>query len=246
MQEARGFPGKTAKGGAGVLRTDTRPREKGKQEMESFLEAWDLICSYCRSQITEVSYDTWFSKLVPISLDFEQGVAIIQAPNEFHKSTLERGFHKCLNDAVQSVFGPGITYTLAKKEKERVPEDDEYEYTFETFIEGSSNKFACAACRYVAKEPAKNYNPLFIYGNSGLGKTHLLNAIGHELKKNFPEKNIIYVKGDQFSNELIEAIRTGTTRSSSTIFSLSPARNRRRRNSSIPSIHFTNPKSRSF
>ena len=64
-----------------------------------------------------------------------------------------------------------------------MPDDDEYEYTFETFIEGSSNKFACAACRYVAKEPAKNYNPLFIYGNSGLGKTHLLNAIGHELKR---------------------------------------------------------------
>ena len=183
--------------------------------MESFLEAWDLICDYCKKQVTDVSYETWFSKLVPISLDFGAGVAIIQAPNEFNKSTIERGFHKCLNDAVQSVFGEAFTYKLItpmeKKEKERVPDDDEYEYTFETFIEGSSNKFACAACRYVAKEPAKNYNPLFIYGNSGLGKTHLLNAIGHELKKNFPDKDIIYVKGDQFANELIEAIRAGTT-----------------------------------
>ena len=183
--------------------------------MESFLEAWDLICDYCKKQVTDVSYETWFSKLVPISLDFGAGVAIIQAPNEFNKSTIERGFHKCLNDAVQSVFGEAFTYKLItpmeKKEKERVPDDDEYEYTFETFIEGSSNKFACAACRYVAKEPAKHYNPLFIYGNSGLGKTHLLNAIGHELKKNFPDKDIIYVKGDQFANELIEAIRAGTT-----------------------------------
>ena len=116
---------------------------------------------------------------------------------------------------MQSVLGPGITYKLVtpieKKERKEVEENDEYEYTFETFIEGSSNKFACAACRYVAKEPAKNYNPLFIYGNSGLGKTHLLNAVGHELKKNFPEKTIIYVKGDQFANELIESIRAGTT-----------------------------------
>ena len=132
--------------------------------MESFLEAWDLICDYCKKQVTDVSYETWFSKLVPISLDFGAGVAIIQAPNEFNKSTIERGFHKCLNDAVQSVFGEAFTYKLItpmeKKEKERVPDDDEYEYTFETFIEGSSNKFACAACRYVAKEPAKNYNPL--------------------------------------------------------------------------------------
>ena len=133
--------------------------------MESFLEAWDLICDYCKKQVTDVSYETWFSKLVPISLDFGAGVAIIQAPNEFNKSTIERGFHKCLNDAVQSVFGEAFTYKLItpmeKKEKER--------------------------------------------------KTHLLNAIGHELKKNFPDKDIIYVKGDQFANELIEAIRAGTT-----------------------------------
>ena len=108
--------------------------------MESFLEAWDLICDYCKKQVTDVSYETWFSKLVPISLDFGAGVAIIQAPNEFNKSTIERGFHKCLNDAVQSVFGEAFTYKLItpmeKKEKERVPDDDEYEYTFETFIEG--------------------------------------------------------------------------------------------------------------
>ena len=181
--------------------------------MESFLEAWDLICDYCKKQVTDVSYETWFSKLVPISLDFGAGVAIIQAPNEFNKSTIERGFHKCLNDAVQSVFGEAFTYKLItpmeKKEKERVPDDDEYEYTFETFIEGSSNKFACAACRYVAKEPAKNYNPLFIYGNSGLGKTHLIYAIAHEIRTKTPNAKIVYIKGDQFTNELIAAIQNG-------------------------------------
>lgn len=65
-----------------------------------------------QKQVTDVSYETWFSKLVPISLDFGAGVAIIQAPNEFNKSTIERGFHKCLNDAVQSVFGEAFTYKL--------------------------------------------------------------------------------------------------------------------------------------
>ena len=182
--------------------------------MESFLEAWDLICDYCKKQVTDVSYETWFSKLVPISLDFGAGVAIIQAPNEFNKSTIERGFHKCLNDAVQSVFGEAFTYKLItpmeKKEKERVPDDDEYEYTFETFIEGSSNKFACAACRYVAKEPAKNYNPLFIYGNSGLGKTHLLLAIGQTIRHNNPSAKIAYVKGEEFVNQMVKSIGTGT------------------------------------
>ncbi len=189
--------------------------QEGVWEMESFLEAWNLISENLRSQITEVSYDTWFSKLKPVSLDFDEGVAIIQAPNEFHKSTLERGFHKYLNNAIQSVFGPEITFRLVtpneRPERKKTVQTEEYEYTFDTFIEGSSNKFAYAACRYVAKEPAKNYNPLFIYGNSGLGKTHLLNAIGRELKDNFPEMNVIYVKGDQFANELIEAIRIGST-----------------------------------
>lgn len=182
--------------------------------MESFFEAWDLICENCRKQVTDVSYETFFSKLKPISLDFEEGVAIIEAPNEFHKATIERGFANYLKDAVQSVLGPGITYKLVtpieKKERKEVEENDEYEYTFETFIEGSSNKFACAACRYVAKEPAKNYNPLFIYGNSGLGKTHLLLAIGQRIHDHNPESRIVYVSGDDFTNDMVHSIRNGT------------------------------------
>ncbi len=133
--------------------------------MESFLEAWDLICDYCKKQVTDVSYETWFSKLVPISLDFGAGVAIIQAPNEFNKSTIERGFHKCLNDAVQSVFGEAFTYKLItpmeKKEKRARADDDEYEYTFETFIEGQLNKLPAQPAAMLQKS-AKNYNPLYL------------------------------------------------------------------------------------
>ena len=79
-------------------------------------------------------------------------------------------------------------------------------YTFDNFIVGSSNRFAHAACTAVAKEPAHSYNPLFIYGPSGLGKTHLLYAITNEIHKNFPTHNIIYVKGEEFTNEMIESI----------------------------------------
>ena len=74
-----------------------------------------------------------------------------------------------------------------------------------------SNKFAHAAAMAVATKPAVLYNPLFIYGNSGLGKTHLLYAICNEIQKNNPNTNIVYIKGDEFTNELIEAIRRGTT-----------------------------------
>lgn len=86
-----------------------------------------------------------------------------------------------------------------------------YEYTFETFIVGSSNNFAYAACKAVAQKQSKAYNPLFIYGPSGLGKTHLLSAISNELNKNYSDLNIIYVSGEAFTNELISAIQKQNT-----------------------------------
>jgi len=87
----------------------------------------------------------------------------------------------------------------------------EYDYTFDTFIVGSSNDFAYAACQAVAKRQTGAYNPLFIYGPSGLGKTHLLMAISHEIRRNSPETNIIYVNGEAFANEFITAIGNETT-----------------------------------
>ena len=84
-------------------------------------------------------------------------------------------------------------------------------YTFDNFIVGNSNKFAHAAAISVAENPGKNYNPLFIYGNSGLGKTHLLWAIGHAIHDRFPDKKISYLKGDDFTNEMVRAIKEGKT-----------------------------------
>ena len=90
--------------------------------------------------------------------------------------------------------------------------NENYEFTFDTYIVGSSNKFAHAAALAVAANPAGAYNPLFIYGNSGLGKTHLLYAICNDIKINHPEMRTLYIKGDDFTNELIDAIRKNTTR----------------------------------
>ena len=93
-----------------------------------------------------------------------------------------------------------------EKENTETIVDADYEFTFDTFIVGSSNKFAHAASLAVATNPGRAYNPLFIYGNSGLGKTHLLYAIRNEIQKNDPKKKIIYVKGEDFTNELVEAL----------------------------------------
>ena len=187
--------------------------------MDSFNEAWKIICDYCKERITDVAYTTWISKIEPVSLDFAEGKATLMVPGDFHRQTLVRGYMKLLNDAFASVFGDGIKICFTVPEEINSMEqeindiitDEDYEFTFDTFIVGSSNKFAHAASLSVAANPGKSYNPLFIYGNSGLGKTHLLYAIKNEIIKNSPEKIIVYVKGDDFTNEMIEAIRLNTT-----------------------------------
>lgn len=187
--------------------------------MDSFNEAWGIICDYCKQRITEVAYKTWISKIEPIKLDFAEGKAVLMVPGDFHRQTLIRGYMQLLNDAFASVFGEGIKICftvpeeIISKEQELNESiiDADYEFTFDSFIVGSSNKFAHAASLAVATNPGRAYNPLFIYGNSGLGKTHLLYAIRNEIHRNNPEKMIVYVKGDDFTNELIESIRMATT-----------------------------------
>ncbi len=184
--------------------------------MESFNEAWELVKNYCKEQITDVAFRTWFIKIEPLSLDFEKGEATIEVPNDFHKQTLTRCYTQLLTDAFKSVFGQEIKYKIAVKNPTYAPQKpvaagDYYDLTFDTFIVGPSNNFAHAACVAVANKPAMIYNPLFIYGNPGLGKTHLLKAISRDVSEHYPELNIVYVKGDEFTNELIEAIQKGTT-----------------------------------
>lgn len=186
--------------------------------MESFVEAWALICEYCKSRITEVAYNSWISRIRPISLDFSKGIATLEVPNEFHRQTLTRCYSTLLSEAFGEIFGPGIEIIFCtsdelsgnKEETGQAAKSDDYEFTFDTYIVGPSNKFAHAASLAVATKPAVLYNPLFIYGNSGLGKTHLLYAICNEITKTYPDMNIIYIKGDDFTNEMIEAIRKGT------------------------------------
>lgn len=186
--------------------------------MDSFDDAWEVICSYCKTKITDVAYNTWISRIKPLELDFESNTAYLVAPNDFHRQTLTRCYIPLLNEAFEAVFQNKFIVSFKTPEeveeyKSKTPEikeevrDTNYEYTFDTFIVGSSNKFAHAACLAVATNPSHAYNPLFLWGNSGLGKTHLLYAIGNEIKKNDPSKVICYIKGDDFTNELIESLR---------------------------------------
>ena len=184
--------------------------------MDSFTEAWDLVCDYCRGKITEVAYNTWIARIKPVDLDFSSGTVVLEVPNDFHRKTIIHYYLNTLQEAFAQIFGTSdlkieLHTADAPAQPVKKKSGDDYEYTFETFIVGPSNKFAHAASLAVATKPAQLYNPLFIYGNSGLGKTHLLYAIFNEIKKNSPQMNIVYIKGDEFTNELITAIRNGTT-----------------------------------
>ena len=185
--------------------------------MDSFNDAWELICSYCQNKITEVAYNTWISRIKPLRLDFDNNTAYLLVPNDFHRQTIKRCYIPLLNEAFEAIFDnkfnidlqTPVEANIAPPVQKIIEEttDTNYEYTFDTFIVGPSNKFAHAACLAVATNPSKAYNPLFLHGNSGLGKTHLLYAIGNEIKKNDPSKVICYIKGDDFTNELIESLR---------------------------------------
>ena len=188
--------------------------------MESFKEAWYVICDYCKTKITDVAYKTWISRIEPVDIDFQKNEAILLVPNDFHRQTLTLCYMPLLNESFEAVFGKTFKIvfhipeeTEDDRDNNKVQDengvDKDYDYTFDTFIVGSSNKFAHAASIAVASKPAGSYNPLFLYGNSGLGKTHLLYAIGNEIKKAQPHMNICYIKGDDFTNELIDCLGKG-------------------------------------
>lgn len=186
--------------------------------MDSFNDVFKLACDYCRAELSEVAYGLWIADIEP--LGFNGTTVSLFVRTEFKKSIVEEKYKALLKRAFESILGFEVNIEFSCEEtappsSEAVPVSDstatqlfggEYEYTFDTFIVGSSNKFAHAASWAVASNPAKAYNPLFIYGESGLGKTHLVCAICEEVRRNNSGYNILYIKGEEFTNELINAI----------------------------------------
>lgn len=198
--------------------------------MESFNDVFSLVNEYCKGPngVTEVAHSIWIKDIEPVK--FENSIAYLRVSSSFKKEIIEEKYVPLLSRAFESILGfpvgieilcdhvqPKLDFleqslmNFSNEELEQNSIGGEYEYTFSTYIIGPSNKFAHAASLAVASNPANAYNPLFIYGGSGLGKTHLLFAISTEIKKNKPGTNIIYAKGESFTNELIAAITNKTT-----------------------------------
>ncbi len=171
-----------------------------------------MALTHMERTISPVTLSAWFDDAEVVSLNGDK--LILRASGQFKREIIEQRFLQPLSDAMNELLGGPIQiHIIVGDEKVDTSTlvglsfDDEY--TFEHFIVGSSNKFAHAAAIAVANNPAENYNPLFIYGQSGLGKTHLLHAIGNVIHQNHPDFRIIYVKGEDFTNELVTAIQSG-------------------------------------
>ena len=182
--------------------------------MNSLNDIWDKVIEILSNQLTPTAINTWFSDCTPV--DIEDCRLVLHTTTEFKRNIINSRFSESIKAVLSDIFacdfdllvlaGDEVNdFELKKKSENSLPEMDGY--TFDNFIVGSSNRFAHAAAIAVAENPGKAYNPLFIYGNSGLGKTHLLLAIGQEIHSRSPEKSIAYIKGDEFTNQMVKSLR---------------------------------------
>lgn len=188
---------------------------------------WAKTLETIKSELSEVSFNTWIKSCEPISISSD--TITISVPNSFTQDILDKRYKDLVANSIEVVCSKlyKIEFVIASEafEKEEIKDtssnsssksivvNDEMsstlnpKYTFNSFVIGNSNRFAHAASLAVAESPAKAYNPLFIYGGVGLGKTHLMHAIGHYILDNNPSAKVVYVSSEKFTNELINAIK---------------------------------------
>ncbi|MBQ9412162.1 MAG: chromosomal replication initiator protein DnaA [Oscillospiraceae bacterium] len=187
--------------------------------MNSLNDIWNSVLAVLGQNLTATALNTWFSDCTPVEL--KNNRIVLHTPTDFKRDIIQQRFAGDIAAVLSDLFSTEFKVTvLAGKEEldsylaETANDDTLPEvagFTFDNFVVGPSNKYAHAAALAVAENPGNVYNPLFIYGNSGLGKTHLLLAIGQSIHTRRPGDKIVYVKGDDFTNELIHAIQTGST-----------------------------------
>ena len=182
--------------------------------MQTFQDVWKLVDDFCATKVCDVAYNMWFKPITPV--DFKNGEAVLRVPHSIHKKVIEQTYSELIRVSFQNIMGFPVGLRILCDETPEVTgnhaisaEPSGYEYTFDTYIVGSSNRFAHAASMAVAEQPSIVYNPLVIYGNSGVGKTHLMLAIYNFVKHKYPNTDIIYVRSEEFINDFITDVREG-------------------------------------
>ncbi len=185
---------------------------------------WDIVLARIETKVNRHSFYTWFKPTTFVS--DENGGIRVRVPNALFRDWLTKHYSAVLDEALREAQRPGSPIEFVTEEVAPAPEppvnlalidasrDSEVgiaglapRYSFDTFIVGTSNQFAHAACRAVAEAPSRSYNPLFIYGGVGLGKTHLMHAIGHYVLTHLNSLKLTYISSERFMNEMINAIR---------------------------------------
>jgi len=195
--------------------------------LENISDLWNNVLANIEKKISKPSYETWLKSTKAHSLQGDR--LVITAPNEFARDWLEQRYSPLISGTLYEITGEELAIKFIipqNKSEDELPipisvkktkqDDDQPELplnmlnqknTFDTFVIGSGNRFAHAASLAVAEAPAKAYNPLFIYGGVGLGKTHLMHAIGHYVLEHNPSAKVVYLSSEKFTNEFINSIR---------------------------------------
>lgn len=180
---------------------------------------WDKTLQLIKGELSPPSFNAFFKQIIPLKIYMDNLILLV--PNEFTKSILEDRYLNLIENSINqlSLKKYNIKFVLNEIEIEGLNEETKQfdtkksypnlnpKYTFDTFVIGNSNRFAHAACVAVAESPAKAYNPLFLYGGVGLGKTHLMHAIGHHIMTQKKNPKVVYVSSEKFTNELINSIK---------------------------------------